>query len=121
VMLAFYREFGNSALYGLTWLGLPVSNEIPLQGSSATKQFFERAVLFYDPQHELDRPPGAGDVYLAHLYSGPGQDPRIPSLQGEVDTLKAELAAEQQKPAAVQQQVDHLTENMKQINLLSQP
>lgn len=125
-ILAFYQSFGNSALCGLTYLGLPQSNEVPLQGvAGAVRQHFERGVLFYDPSHQLDRPPGSGDVYLAHLYSGPGQDPRVVQLTSQVDTLTQQLAQPPVAPIVpsippeVQQKLDHLSENMKQINLLS--
>jgi hypothetical protein len=66
-MLTFYRSFGQNAHCGLTHLGLPLSNEEPVAGhSGVVKQRFERAVLAYDPNHELDQPPGADDVYLLH-------------------------------------------------------
>ena len=83
-MLDFYRAYGNSALCGLTYLGLPVSGEIPLDASGNTRQHFERGVLFYDPQHQYDNAPGAGTVYLAHLYTGQGQDPRLAQLQTQL-------------------------------------
>src|SRR6266581_1180759 len=93
-MLSFYQSFGNAALCGLTFLGLPVSNEIAIAGlAGVTRQHFERGVLFYDPQHQLDRPPGSGDVYLAHIYGGPGQDPRIVPLQSQVNTLNSQVDA----------------------------
>jgi hypothetical protein len=67
-ILNFYRHFGGDALNGLTYLGLPLSNEIPIEGHpGVVKQEFERGWLVYDPHHEFDRPPGAGEVYLMHL------------------------------------------------------
>jgi hypothetical protein len=64
-ILAFYRSFGQNAYCGLTYLGLPKSNEEPVAGhSGVVKQRFERAVLAYDPNHQIDHPPGASDVYL---------------------------------------------------------
>lgn len=116
-MLSFYQSFGGVALCGLTFLGLPVSNEIPLQGV-AVRQHFERGVLFYDPQHQLDRPPGSGDVYLAHLYGGPGQDPRVATLTAQVNALTAQLAQPTTVPADVQQKLDHDEEILKQVRLL---
>lgn len=70
-ILKFYRSFGNSALCGLTYLGLPTSNEqYPHpEYTGIVEQEFERARVRYDPQHKLDRPPSAGDVYLMHLHS----------------------------------------------------
>lgn len=67
-ILNFYRSFGQSAFCGLTYLGLPLSNEIPVdKHPGVVKQQFERVWLVYDPQHQLDQPPGAGEVYLMHM------------------------------------------------------
>ena len=83
-ILNFYRQFGNSALCGLTWLGLPVSNEIPL-GGNVVKQHFENAVLVYDPTHPNMRPGYTGSVYLLPLYDGgPGEDPMIADLKNQL-------------------------------------
>ncbi len=69
-ILAFYRSFGQSAYCGLTYLGLPLSNETPVNGHpGVVEQKFERAMLTYDPNHELDHPPGSGDVYLMHILN----------------------------------------------------
>lgn len=71
-LLDFYRTFGGTALFGLTYLGLPESEEIyPLLDEvfppyKVTVQKFERAVVTYDPDHVLDQPPGAGALYLLH-------------------------------------------------------
>ncbi|SRR6266550_1744952 len=83
-VLAFYQRIGGEGLCGLTDLGLPVSNEIALDSNGNTKQYFERGVLFFDPGHVYDTPPGAGRVYKAHLYSGNGQDPAIAQLQHDL-------------------------------------
>ena len=69
-MLKFYRSYGKEALCGLTYLGLPLSNEIPIAGHpGVVKQEFERGWLVYDPRHECDHPPAAGEVYLMHLLN----------------------------------------------------
>jgi len=95
-ILATYQTFGGNYSCGLTHLGLPVSNEIPLGGThGATKQHFENGVLFYDPAHEFDSRPGeptSVSVYLAHIYSGPGMDPLVAELQTEVGQLQQQLA-----------------------------
>lgn len=71
-ILNFYRRFGGDAQNGLTYLGLPLSGETSIPNHSpATFQRFERAVVCYDPGHQIDQPPGAGDVYLMHLDSVP--------------------------------------------------
>ncbi|HEX6478497.1 MAG TPA: hypothetical protein VF043_06610 [Ktedonobacteraceae bacterium] len=52
----------------MTYLGLPLSNEIPIQGHpGVVKQQFERGWVCYDPTHTIDNPPAAGDVYIMHL------------------------------------------------------
>jgi hypothetical protein len=98
-ILAAYSAYGNSALCGLTYLGLPLSNEIPLAGiPGGVKQYFERGTLIYDPEHKNDNPPGSGAVYAAHLYTGPAQDPRVSQLaplQSQLAQLEAQIAAAQ--------------------------
>ena len=70
-ILNFYRHFGGDGLNGLTYLGLPLSNELPIAGhSGVVKQAFERAIVCWDPNHEVDSPPGAGKAYLMHVPQG---------------------------------------------------
>jgi hypothetical protein len=67
-ILNFYRHFGGDALNGLTYLGLPLSNEISIPPHAGVVfQRFERGIACWDPNHEVDSPPGAGNVYLRHL------------------------------------------------------
>lgn len=67
-MLHFYRSYGQNAFCGLTYLGLPRSNEIPVaEVPGAVRQRFERGWLVYGPGHRLDHPPGSGEIYLMHL------------------------------------------------------
>ena len=72
-ILNFYRRFGGDAHNGLTYLGLPLSPEIPIPNKSpATFQRFERATVCYDPvPRQIDSPPGSGDVYLMRLDNVP--------------------------------------------------
>jgi GH24 family phage-related lysozyme (muramidase) len=117
-LLSSYRGWGNSGLCGLTFLGLPQSNEIPLSGvPGAVKQHFERGVLFYDPGHKADNPPGSGAVYAAHLYSGAGQDPRVVELQAQITDLEKQLAANPGN-ATVQQQLDAANQKLAQVKAL---
>lgn len=83
-ILDFYRSYGGSGLAGLTHLGLPLSNELGI-GNGRVKQHFERGVLVYDPGHTNDFPPGSGAVYVAKIYEGVGQDPRIAQLQAQIN------------------------------------
>jgi hypothetical protein len=100
-ILDFYRSFGGNALCGLTYLGLPLTGEVSVSGHpGVVYQRFERAVLVYDPQHAIDFPPGSSGVYLAHIDSGVGQDPRIAQLQAQIATL--------QQPASTLQQINGL-------------
>lgn len=67
-ILHFYRSYGQNAFCGLTYLGLPRSNEIAVENlPGVVKQQFERGWLVYDPVHKLDHPPGAGEIYPMHL------------------------------------------------------
>jgi hypothetical protein len=71
-MLGYYCRTGPAPLFGLTLLGLPLTEEIAVAGQKGVVlQVFERGVLTYDPAHVLDHPPGAGDVYTTRLDSGP--------------------------------------------------
>jgi len=89
-ILDFYRKFGGDALCGLTYLGLPKSNELPVHGyPSVTEQEYERASVRYDPSKSRDNPPGSGPVYVIHT----DQDPRWIAAQSEISTLQGELAA----------------------------
>lgn len=96
-ILDFYRKFGGYALCGLTYLGLPVSNELPVHGLPVVvEQEYERATVRYDPSHLKDNPPGSSSVYLIHE----DQDPRWIAAQAQIATLQAEIAALQSLPAA---------------------
>lgn len=118
-ILDYYRRFGNTALCGLTALGLPVTNEVGVPGfPGCVMQRFERGVVYFDPHHLIDRVPGAGAVYAAHLYQGFGQDPRLDQLQAQVNSLTAQLKAAQQASADAAA-LTALKAKLKQINLLS--
>jgi hypothetical protein len=104
-ILAEYCRYGNAALCGLSWLGLPKSNEIPVEqlssdpklaGHGIKIQFFERGVLAYDEAKLLDNPPGVGSVYPVHLYQGVGSDPLVAQLEAQLAILQ-----KQQAPLAI--------------------
>jgi GH25 family lysozyme M1 (1,4-beta-N-acetylmuramidase) len=91
-ILNFYRSFGGGALFGLTHLGLPLMNEMEISGvPGATIQRFERGVLVYDPDHKIDHAPGSGPVYLAHLDSGVGVDPRLTQALQQIVALQQQV------------------------------
>lgn len=86
-----YKAWGNTALCGLTFLGLPLTNEIGV-ATNCVIQRFECAVLAYDPGHRIDNRPGYGNaVYPLKLYSGVGQDPRIKASQDQITQLQAQV------------------------------
>jgi hypothetical protein len=100
-ILAEYARYGGTALCGLTFLGIPVSSELPVEQLSSSPQlaghgiriqFFERGVLAYDVDHILDNPPGAGAVYTVHLYGGVGSDPLIAQLEKQLVALQKQIA-----------------------------
>lgn len=103
-ILDFYRSYGGNGLCGLTYLGLPLTNEIVLNSvpnhPEITIQRFERGVLTYDPNHKLDSVPGAGPIYPLHLDREPGQDPRVSQLLQDKAGLESQLAQAKQTPAA---------------------
>jgi N-acetyl-anhydromuramyl-L-alanine amidase AmpD len=116
-ILDFYRKFGNAALCGLTFLGLPISNEISLDTQGSVKQHYERGVLFYNPSHSIDNPPGSGSVYLAHIYTGTGVDPRIAELTATIADLQKQLNNAPGN-AVLQQLLDAATGKLAQIKSL---
>ena len=85
-ILTFYRSCGNSVLHGLDDLGLPLSEEIPIEkldpvkyahlaGKGITVQFYELGVTLFDPNDQVDHRPGGGRVKKAHLFNGgPGSE-----------------------------------------------
>lgn len=98
-ILGFYRKFGGDALCGLTYLGLPRSNELPVSGHpGVTQQEFERATVRYDPKHVIDSPPGAGDCYVIHVE----QDPRAIATQSQIAAQQKQVADLQKQLAALQ-------------------
>lgn len=86
-ILDWYRSNGAKPYGGFSILGLPKSNEQPLQGGKAVRQFYERGVAVYDPDNLYGKPEGSGDVYLLQLYDGgPGTDPAIADLEAQIAT-----------------------------------
>lgn len=85
-ILTFYRTCGYSALRGLDDLGLPLTEEIPIEkldpvkfahlaGQGITGQFYELGVVLFDPNDKVDHRPGGGRVKKAKLFDGgPGSE-----------------------------------------------
>jgi len=102
-ILGLYQKFGGDGLCGLTYLGLPASNEISVPGHpGVTVQEFERGCLRWDPQHTIDSPPGAGDTYTVHVE----QDPRFVGLQAQLSALKTQNSLLQSQVADLENQLD---------------
>lgn len=118
-ILAFYQSYGGNALCGLTYLGLPLSNETSVPNhSGVVYQRFERGVLCYDPGHVIDNPPGSGDVYLLHIEQGIGQDPRIAVLGGQITDLSSQVTTLQGDIAKLQ--ALPIVTNLEQIQTVGQ-
>lgn len=101
-MLAVYKALGlagTNDLRGLSWLGLPLTNEQILDGEGNTLQFFEMGALIYNPStrqiHYDNRPGYDGAVYAAHVYgtNARGQDPHIPLMQKQIADQAQQIAA----------------------------
>lgn len=92
-MLDYYCRAGSLPLFGLTLLGLPLTEEIGVTGHpGVVLQVFERGVLACDPAHVLDYPPGAGDVYTMHLDSGPALAQIVHFLPTSVQSVSHAVA-----------------------------
>lgn len=103
-ILDFYRKFGGDALCGLTYLGLPKTNELTVVGyPGVTVQEFERAAVRYDPGKVLDNPPGSGSVYVIHV----GQDPRTVAMLKQIADLQQQLNADTQAQEITQLQAEN--------------
>jgi hypothetical protein len=99
-ILTYYTTMGASPLHGLDDLGLPNTNEIPIEtlpyiggkfaalaGKGIVVQFFELGPVLFDPTNLIDKRPGGGRVYRAKLYEqGPGTDPQYVKLQATMGT-----------------------------------
>lgn len=68
-ILNYYRTCTQVGLNGLSQYGLPKGPELPVAGyKNVVIQLFERAILAYDPQKEMDSVPGiTGPCYPVHL------------------------------------------------------
>lgn len=119
-MLTFYRSFGNKDLCGLTYLGLPLTDEYSPQ-QNLIVQRFERGVLAYDPKHLVDNPPGSSDaVYLMHIDIGPGKDPQVDQLKAQVGQLQEKIIQIQSQ--TTDQTIQKYQERLKHItDLASSP
>lgn len=124
-ILSFYQSFGNNALCGATYLGLPITEEINPNVSNHPEcrvQAFERGVVAFDPAHALDRPPNAGDVYLLHIESSPQYlaiSGKLTALQNAYNTVVADknqlIALRDQNAALITQltaQIDTLKQEL---------
>lgn len=114
-ILDFYRIFGSGGLCGITYAGLPLTNEISV-GNGNVIQRFERIVLGYGPDgKKFDNPPGSGNVFVVKLYEGNGIDPRMQTLQKEVNALSQQLNTKpdikiQAQLAQAQSKLQHIEE-----------
>lgn len=110
-LLNFYQLFGGDHLAGLTYLGLPLSNEMyPLPETAV--QVFECAIAVYDPSGKIDSRPGSPSCYLLHLDKGQGQQLIAQPL---ITTLQTQLQQAAQSNTALQSQVTQLQTQLTQL------
>lgn len=66
--LSYYRSLSRDGA-SLPIIGLPLESEQYHNddGYYWSSQMFERATIYYDPEHKKDQPPGSGTSYLAHV------------------------------------------------------
>lgn len=122
-ILRFYTSFGGNALCGVTYLGLPITDEINpnVTGHPECRvQAYERGVLAYDPPHAIDKAPGAGDVYLLHIESSPqylaisGKLTALQNAYNSVVTEKNGLIALREQNATTITQLNQQIDTLKQ-------
>jgi len=106
-ILAKYVAYGNSDLCGLTFLGLPKTNEVPLDTAGNVFQVFERGILVYDPLSKYDSPAGhTGSVYAAHVDT----NMNLAILENEkvIAALNGKLLASTESNTLLQKEKDDL-------------
>lgn len=116
-ILTFYRSNGGPAL-----LGLPLSNELSLAQYPVIRIVpCERALIIYDPSHQIDNPPIQGPCYLLHINQGIGQQMVARALTDPLNALIQKLQAQlQQLPAQqMSQQLQDYASRLNQIKTLS--
>jgi len=108
-ILTYYRTCTATGLNGLSQFGLPTSGEQKMPGYKAvTQQHFERGIIAYDPQKEMDSVPGiSGPCYPAHIdKQSSTTTPTTPivtiNTQAAITTLQGLLPALQSAGTAIQ-------------------
>ncbi len=117
-ILNYYQTMGGIGLNGLTELGLPLSNEIPLTDASgksianSSQQLFERGIAVWNPAHDYDNPPQSAACYTKHVdpyYPLPQQiqtlTTQITDSTNSIATLTSQLAAAQTAGQTLQAQL----------------
>lgn len=106
-ILKFYRQVGGYGLAGLTILGLPLADEYnDTDKTHVSKQRFERGIVVFDPDHQLDNPPGSADCYLQHMETYYPLPTQIATLQTTIKTDATQAAQYQQHIADLTGQLD---------------
>lgn len=111
-ILTYYRTCTGVALNGLSQYGLPLSGEMAVPGyKNVVIQHFERGIIAYDVNHEMDSVPGIpGPCYPAHLdkfaVQSPPNQPEPPvvtvNTQAAISTIQAVTMALQSATTALQ-------------------
>lgn len=107
-ILSYYRSYGGRALCGMSFLGLPLTDELaPDATYQGRVQIFERGAIAYDPSRKWDSPTGtpSTDVcYMMHMDSGFVNRWLTNALQAQLKQAQAALAAAQTALTAAQNQ-----------------
>jgi N-acetylmuramoyl-L-alanine amidase len=97
-MLEYYKTLSFDPQHQLPCIGLPLTEETYIPRADEVPLSYilcERGVLFYDPQHVYDNPPGSGPVYMGHITNGIVPGLMQPPLQGRISLLEAKIASAQ--------------------------
>lgn len=126
-ILSYYRSYGGRALCGLSFLGLPLTNELAPDATYAGRvQVFERGAIVYDPQRKWDTPPGVPTTdacYTAHVDQGfvnkwltAALQSQLTQLQGQLAAVQGQLTAAQSQEASDKTVIDALNTQVTNLN-----
>lgn len=91
-ILSFYRSLGGYGLCGLTILGLPLGDEYnDTDMKQVSKQRFERGIVVWDPEHQIDNPPGSANCYLQHVETLYPLPEKLATAKKIADTISSAL------------------------------
>lgn len=94
-ILDYYRTCTQTGLNGLSQFGLPLTGEQAVQGyKSVVAQKFERGIIAFDPQKEMDSVPGlSGPCYPAHIQYVTDTTPNNAAAIADIKTIQAAIGS----------------------------